>query len=151
MIPHPAANIQAGATDSIESTSTGGAADTGSEVLFDVEKLEHRIGRNADLLRDLISLFLSNQPKDVKTLRHAIDTGELARCSKQAHRIAGSFASLAMDILARQALQIEHHAAAGHLDACRADMAELETRFEIAKREMGKALGRLTNAAGDKS
>lgn len=151
MIPRQMTDIEVSATDSIESIPPGGAGDARSEILFDLHELEHRIGRNADLLRDLISLFLSSQPKDIKTLRHAIDAGEFARCKKQAHHIAGSFASLAMDILARQALQIEHHAIAGHLDACKANMTQLETRFEIAKHEMASALGWLMKAAGDES
>ncbi len=130
-------------TASSASLPTRARETTGIELLIDFEKLLDRIGRNADLLRDLVSLFLSTQPKDMKSLRQAIDAGELERSKRLAHRMAGSFASMAMEILARRALDIERHAAAADLDACKADVSELETRFEIVIREMAGALGRM--------
>ncbi|MFN0305240.1 MAG: Hpt domain-containing protein [Burkholderiales bacterium] len=116
-----------------------------AEALIDFDKLQHRIGRNADLLRDLISLFLSSQPKDVRALRQAMDAGDLSRSKRIAHRIAGAFASLAMDILARSALEIEQQAAAGHLDLCKTSMTSLERRFEIVNTQLASELGRLAS------
>ncbi len=114
-----------------------------AEVLIEFDKLQQRIGRNADLLRDLVSLFLSSQPKDIRALRQAIEAGDRSRSKRIAHRIAGAFASLAMDILAGSALEIEQKAAAGNLDACKACMTNLETRFEIVKNQLASELGRL--------
>ena len=115
-----------------------------AEVLIEFDKLQHRIGRNADFLRDLISLFLSSQPKDIGSLRQAIDAGDLSRSKRIAHRIAGAFASLAMDIMAHSALEIERQAAAGDLVACNTSMTELEARFEIVKSQLASELGRMT-------
>ena len=114
-----------------------------AEVLIEFDKLQHRIGRNADLLRDLISLFLSAQPKDIKALRQAIEAGDVSRSKRIAHRIAGAFASLAMEIMAQGALEIEQLAAAGHLDECKTCMTNLEARFEIVKKQLASELGRL--------
>ncbi|MFM9883898.1 MAG: Hpt domain-containing protein [Burkholderiales bacterium] len=127
-----------------ESSQIKNAPIDAAEVLIELDKLQHRIGRNADLLRDLISLFLSSQPKDIKALRQAIEAGDASRSKRIAHRIAGAFASLAMDIMAQSALEIEQQAAAGHLDACKACMTNLEARFEIVKKQLASELGRLT-------
>ncbi len=130
--------IAKGESSPIESTPTDPA-----EVLIDFDKLQHRIGRNADLLRDLISLFLSAQPKDIKALRQAIEAGDVSRSKRIAHRFAGAFASLAMEIMAQGALEIEQLAAAGHLDECKTCMTNLEARFEIVKKQLASELGRL--------
>ena len=111
-----------------------------SQPLIDVVKLHQRIGRNADLIRDLVSLFLSTQPKDIKSLRRSVEATDVARSKKLAHRIAGAFASLAAEAPAARGLAIERLAAAGKFDICLIEVAELEQQFEKVRQEFSALL-----------
>jgi HPt (histidine-containing phosphotransfer) domain-containing protein len=116
------------------------SAASNSKPLIDMGKLHHRIGRNAALLRDLVSLFLSTQPKDLKSLRRAVEANDLARSKTIAHRIAGAFASLSAEVPAAVALDIEALAAASKFDLCLIEMAKLEKQFETIRGEFATLL-----------
>jgi HPt (histidine-containing phosphotransfer) domain-containing protein len=113
-----------------------------SKPLIDMANLQHRIGRNADLLRDLVSLFLATQPKDFKSLRRAVEAKDAARAKTLAHRIAGAFASLSAAASAKLALKIEGLAAARKFDSCLIELAELEKQFEQIRLEFAELLSR---------
>lgn len=117
-----------------------------NEVLFDRSALMRRIGQNADLLRELLSLFVEVQPKEMGELRQAVDARDAPRTKRLAHKIAGSFASLAMNALARRAMDIERRAATGDVGSCAGLMAELEACFgqvleELEPRSSGALTG----------
>lgn len=114
--------------------------------VVDRVQLAQRSGDSPELMRELIELFLSVQPPDMSALRTAVDMRDLARARRLAHKVAGSFASLAMDRLAQQALALEQLAIAGRHVSCAEGFARLESDWKRARAELDALLRELSAA-----
>lgn len=86
-------------------------------------------------------LLLEHLPADLDALREALVVCEPPRVAKAAHRIAGTFAALAIDQLVSEAVCIEEAADVGDLTHCLALAQQLHARSEQVMDELSRFIG----------
>ncbi len=106
------------------------------ERLFDEQRLGARTGQHGERLREFAALLLEHVPADLDALRVALNRGELARVAQSAHKLAGTFAALAIDPLVTESIAIEEAAGAGDITHCIALVNKLDARCEQVTGEL---------------
>ncbi|HET7841194.1 MAG TPA: response regulator, partial [Terriglobia bacterium] len=129
-LKHPARGPQA---------ATPAGRDTGKTILpvFDEATLLERVQGSAQLLRELVDIFLADSPKLLERIRHA-----LANCSPEevrsaAHAFRGSMSTFAAKRVIEAAQRLETLALANptseefahHSSAAKAEFREIQTEF----------------------
>lgn len=87
----------------------------GRQPVFCPDRLAARTGQQVATMRTFATLLLEHLPADMKALQDAMRTRCGATIAERAHKIAGTFAALAIDPLVADALAIELAAGAGDL------------------------------------
>lgn len=94
--------------------------------IVDEALLMSRVDSDAQLLRDLVDLFLEECPRLVDEIRVALDNKDAKSAQRGAHSLKGSTSNLAAKMASEAALKLERIAQAGNwLDAAGA-LQELE-------------------------
>ena len=96
------------------------------------------------LLRSLLFDFLGETPAAISAIKQHAASGELARLSRRAHKLAGVSASLGASGMSEVCCRIEQHIASGNAAGVPALIDELELRFALTRTE----LNRLSRADG---
>ncbi len=89
------------------STPVPPAVSTDASALWNKALLVERMGGDDALLRDVVSTFLDDMPKQLSTLETLVAQNELAAIHRQAHRIKGSAANINAASLAEIARAVE--------------------------------------------
>ncbi len=92
------------ALDEVLAKAARGAAPEPELPLFDRRGALARVENDAALLREVLSLFLDETPRIVRTLRAALEAGDAPRLSRSAHELKGAASCCG-------ALAVEAHAA----------------------------------------
>jgi signal transduction histidine kinase/CheY-like chemotaxis protein len=88
-----------------------------------------RVDGDADLLNELIQIFLAESPRQIEKLSRAIQSGDVDATQRTAHTLKGELKYLGLTQAAEQALELENMCRAGELQGA----AEL---FRTFKTEM---------------
>ena len=75
--------------------------------VFDAEALRERVQGNAELLEELVHIFLDDLPKRVDEIRRAVMEMNLARIERAAHTLKGTAALMSASRLASVARELE--------------------------------------------
>lgn len=110
---------------------------------FDRAALIERIGDDADLLAELIALFVEVQPPRLAALERAIAAADKDATRSTAHTLKGAFASMSMDELARLAFIIER--SNGDQALALQTVREVRSGFDMALEELHAFAGRVTS------
>jgi len=92
-------------------------------------ELLERAGGSADLLREVIVLFLEDAPTLLTAIRAGLAAGDAPATRGSAHALKGSAANFGAPALVGLARQMEYDAAAGNLDAAALSLAGLESEL----------------------
>lgn len=111
---------------------------TGLEPVFSVQQLAARTGQHGEALRDFAVLLLNHLPAERDALRDAVRSRALDAIAPTAHKLAGSFAALAIDSLVTDALAIEVAASAGDLPHCAELFRALDKRCSQVVNELSR-------------
>ncbi len=117
--------------------STG--AETAQVPVFDKAALMGRLMGDVGLARTITASFLEDIPRQIATLKAALDAGDLAAASRQAHTIKGSSANVGGEALRHIATEMEQAGKSGDIAAMASRMTALEKQFELLKQAMEDA------------
>ena len=84
--------------------------------LFDAKTLESHIGGDAELLRELVSVFVEDSPGRLAELEGAVDAGDAVEANRKAHALKGMYGIIRVNGMADLALQMEREAGEGKLE-----------------------------------
>ncbi|NOY81894.1 MAG: response regulator [Kiritimatiellaeota bacterium] len=135
----PPSAAESGEDDRPVSDAAGGA-DAARTVPLDREALLERIGGDADLADELVSVLLEDVPGQIQALAEAVERGDRAVAERIAHTIKGAAANLSATPLSEAGAALEAAARAG-----RDDLAPL---FETIKAEFERLRAELAAPDG---
>jgi PAS domain S-box-containing protein len=101
--------------------------------VLDKVLLMSRVDNDAQLLKDLVDLFLEECPHLLDEIRVALDQKDAKGAERGAHSLRGSLANLAAKSASDAALQVERHAKDGDLVQAAKGLEELEWQLERLK------------------
>jgi signal transduction histidine kinase/DNA-binding response OmpR family regulator len=99
-------------------------------VPVDLEWLERITKGKIDVMRGLIQTFFESKVDLIRDLESAIHGGDVHSVRVSAHGLKGAGRQLKMEPLARIAGEMEMHAEAGNLEACKSCLPRLHSEFE---------------------
>jgi HPt (histidine-containing phosphotransfer) domain-containing protein len=97
--------------------------------LFDREAMLERMGGDADLLGEIVELFLEDGPRVVERLRGAVARGDADEIERAAHSLKGALLNMSANPLAALALELENLGREGELARCGGVLEALETKM----------------------
>lgn len=106
--------------------------------VFNVQQLAARTGQQGGALRDFATLLLEHLPREQNTLHDALRDRDSTSIATSAHKLAGTFAALAIDALVTDALAIEVAADTGDLQHCAELAHALDERCEQVVDELAR-------------
>ena len=118
-----------------------GSAQEAATPVFDKPDMMARLMDDADLAREIVTLFLGEIPRKIAMLRGALTAGDGPSAVCQAHNIKGASANLGGKALQAVACDIEQAAKAGELASAVGRLAELEAQFDRLQLAMRQELG----------
>ncbi len=98
----------------------------------------------ADLIQQMLRLFLENAPERINQIRAAFDDDPGGVPERGAHSLKSSAANVGAEGLRAIALRMEHAASEGDLESVRKMFPQLEAAFEEAKTELEQILAGYT-------
>jgi CheY-like chemotaxis protein/HPt (histidine-containing phosphotransfer) domain-containing protein len=101
--------------------------------ILDEALLMSRVDNDAQLLKDLVDLFLTECPRLLDEIRVGLDKKEAKAAAGGAHSLRGAAANLAAKSTSDAALKVERLAAAGDLAQAGSGLQELEYELERLK------------------
>lgn len=95
----------------------------------------------ADVLADVVAMYLSSAPEKLADLRSALAAGRREEVAKLAHSLKGEAGSVAARQVVALAASVEQSARQGDLAACTTALPDLEQALEramaVLKQEFG--------------
>jgi HPt (histidine-containing phosphotransfer) domain-containing protein len=92
-----------------------------------------RMGGDADLLREAVSLFLEKHEKYMREIRDAIDCGDARRLEQAACALKGSLGNFHADEAMQAVSLLEEVGRSEKLDGAREALAEMERQIDRLK------------------
>jgi len=99
--------------------------------VFDKEELLDRVGQDEMLCQRVMQVFLNTMPKDMDTLKTALDENNAEQTNLTAHAIKGMSANVAAQRLKAIASEMEEAGEKKDLKKAVLLMSELEKNYEI--------------------
>jgi two-component system, sensor histidine kinase and response regulator len=103
-----------------------------NDIVSKTEAIEH-MGRDEEIYRDVVEVFLRGAPEQVKQLREAIEMTNQKEVERYAHSLKSSAAMLGAHALKKEAYQIEMAAKQNDLSKAGVLFLKLEVEFEKVK------------------
>jgi HPt (histidine-containing phosphotransfer) domain-containing protein len=91
------------------------------------------------LVRDVVTIFADDAPRQIAALRAALATREARAVERAAHRLKGTASGVGAVALAAAAATLEHAARAGDLEKAAPGAAGLDAAFEAARIALERA------------
>jgi HPt (histidine-containing phosphotransfer) domain-containing protein len=110
--------------------------------VIDREKLLEQAGGDCDLLDEIIGMFLEDSPGLLEPLELAIQRGNARGLEHAAHKLKGTFGSLAASRAADAAYRLESIGGSGDLNEARGALDELREEIQCVENELRLLLGR---------
>ena len=107
-------------------------ADADAAPAIDHPVLVERTGGDAELLAEIVALFMAEAPMLFANLEAEVDAGRAAGVQATAHRLKGALADLSAVPAARCANDLEQLGRGGTLDGARAILDRLRDELERA-------------------
>jgi HPt (histidine-containing phosphotransfer) domain-containing protein len=98
-----------------------------SAVIFDEADLLERLGDDAELVAEVLTVFLDDAPVRVDAIRVALAQRDAAELRAAAHALKGAAASIAASALFEAAQDLEQTSHRGQLDSAAVDRVARET------------------------
>jgi HPt (histidine-containing phosphotransfer) domain-containing protein len=111
--------------------------------VFDRAELLERVDGDAELLVEIVRIFLDDLPRASDEMRLASEAGDLKTLARAAHKLRGALANLCAGAAASAARRLEQHAGADDSGKARRELATLMA-------ELGRLKGPL-EASGEET
>ncbi len=108
-------------------------------MVFDKAGFLARLQDCEELAQSVSQMFMADMPKQIAVLRSALQAGDTARASMQAHTIRGAASNVGGEAMRAAAYAIEQSGNSGDLSAIAADLPELEAQFDLLQQAMAAA------------
>ena len=108
------------------SRATASTRNSPTPIVFDPGKFREQVGFDAELMVEIIDLFLDERQRQEPEMRDALEAGEFDVLSRVAHTIKGSLGSLHAIRARNHAQDLEVASKERDEDVCRVSLAELE-------------------------
>jgi HPt (histidine-containing phosphotransfer) domain-containing protein len=89
-------------------------------------------------LKELLTLFLQNAPKQIQSMRSALQAADLKQIAREAHALKSSSANVGASMLAALCLQLESAAKATDTSLISSLLDRLQQIFEHVAVEIGQ-------------
>ena len=106
-------------------------------MIYKLDKINEMAEGDQDFIRSVISVFLEEVPEDLAALESALEQNNREQAYQMAHKIKPNVDLLGMDKTREAALEIETLGKQG------ADIAEMEKRFPMLKKDIEQVVGEL--------
>ena len=100
-----------------------------------------RVGGDADLLKELVGMFLEEYPKLLAQIREGLDAHDAASASSAAHQLKGLLAQFGAEAARQAAYAVEQPARQGDLSATGANFQVLEATMRRIHPELARMAG----------
>lgn len=105
-------------------------------LLFDAKTLEGHVGGDAELVRELVSVFVEDSPGRLRELEEAVAAMDASEANRKAHALKGMYGIIRVNGMADLALQMEREAGEGKMDLAAGMMPGLRKQHERLLEEM---------------
>jgi HPt (histidine-containing phosphotransfer) domain-containing protein len=95
-----------------------------------------RVGGDADLLQEIVDLFLTDCPVLLASIRESFQEGDAERLEKTAHALKGSVGNFGADDAVQAALKVETLGRSGDLSEAPVAIQALEKQIEMVREEL---------------
>ena len=95
-----------------------------------------RVGGDADLLREVIALFLDDYPLSLELIRTSIVQGDGASLERHAHSLKGSVSTFGAQEVFDAALALEKQGRTRDLSTAEASLRDLEQALDALRPEL---------------
>jgi HPt (histidine-containing phosphotransfer) domain-containing protein len=109
---------------------------SGCQVLFDRAGMLERLGDDAELLGEVLDVFMEELPEMISDLQKAISGQNAEAVMRAAHSLKGALLNVSADSSAELAFKLEEQGRAERLDGTRELLAELEVELD----RLGRAI-----------
>jgi len=103
---------------------------------FEIEGFREQVGYDADLLVEIIDLFLAETLNQIPAMRDALACADYGQLRSVAHTIKGSFGSLHAPRARFRAQELEGAARSECADSCRILLLALEAELDILRPQL---------------
>jgi HPt (histidine-containing phosphotransfer) domain-containing protein len=100
--------------------------------IFDRSVALHHTGDDADILQQILHMFLEQGPERMALVESALARGELKDLEREAHGLKGAAATLGMEQLRQAAYAVERLAAGGSLEGAAPGVAAMRVAMDAA-------------------
>jgi HPt (histidine-containing phosphotransfer) domain-containing protein len=104
--------------------------------IVDKAKLLDRVGESRELFEEVTGMYVDARPALLRQLESAVEAGDAEAVYRRAHRIKGTFGSLAADAAFRVAGRIVERARVGDLDGVRREFETLVAEAKQVEEEL---------------
>lgn len=111
-----------------------------TEVTFDWNGLLYRLMGDEGLAKEIINDFFKQIPKNLMTIKKALNDKDLVTVQREAHIIKGASGNVGALVMQEIAEQIEIAGEAKDLVQAESFVAKLDTQLEILKKKLTQTL-----------
>jgi two-component system sensor histidine kinase/response regulator len=104
--------------------------------IVDPIRLFDRVAGDRGLLEELVEMYSGKRPALLRELESAIESGDATQVHRKAHRLKGTFSSLAAEAAAATAARIVERALAGDFAGMRRELDVLAVEAENVEQEL---------------
>jgi len=126
-----------------ELRTTSGAEPPASQEVLDESTLRARFEGEAELLRDVVNLYLEDCPNLICGIRGAVERGDARALERAAHKLKGTVANFAARAAYDAALRMEAMGHEGHLEQAAEVLQGLESALAELKPALLELSGRM--------
>lgn len=109
--------------------------------LVDLGSIRSDLGE--DYLREFVSVFLEETPKQIQSMQAAMETGTLSAVAAEGHKLKGNFGYIAASGLSQTCLEIEQAAKASNTAALPGLVSRLISDYQNVEKELERVLHEL--------
>jgi HPt (histidine-containing phosphotransfer) domain-containing protein len=113
---------------------------TNTLAVFNAEELLDCLMDDKSLAIKVVNGFLSDVPRQLRTLKERLDEGDSEGVRRQAHTLKGASAAVSAEALRALCFEMQEDAAAGELTHALSLLPRIEEQFELLKATL-KQLG----------
>jgi len=108
---------------------------------FDADELMDRVDNDAELLTDLVEIFVEDGQNQVDAIEAAVVSQDAKALESAAHSFKGSSNNMAAAKLGQIAFELERAGKDGNFDGTTAMISRLKEEFSLCRDEMLKHIG----------
>ena len=136
---------KASGTAAEESGGAGDQGTAGGGVIIDTDDLSARLQDDAELVREVLAVFVAEMPERLEEMRRALAAGDSGRIRDQGHGVKGAARNVSALAMQETAWRIELAGRTGEVEEAGRLLPVLEAQY----RELAEAIGAIVGPSPD--